>query len=147
MKESEQFQSRYLKTLEELNRNGNPKPGETLAALIRDYLEDFADWNASDYQSAGTTENYRNAFMAARQFILPMNPPRVELDHAVRLIFAEHGHNIKKIRFFDRGKGQAQDREPLAVPENAVSPAGEGAAKKRRRRRHHPRSNPAPKPE
>jgi poly(A) polymerase len=152
MKESEKFRSRYLKGLEELNAGGNPKPGETLAALIRDYLVDFVDWDAE-----GIAENYKNAFMAARQFVLPMNPPRMELDHAVRLIFAEHGKNVKKLRFFDRGKGQIQDREPLAVPDfpgtgilpprpPLASPAGEGAAKKRRRR-HRSRSNPAPKTE
>jgi poly(A) polymerase len=148
MKESEKFRSRYVKGLEELNAGGNPKPGETLAALIRDYLVDFVDWDAE-----GITENYRNAFIAARQFVLPMNPPRMELDLAVRLIFAEHGKNVKKLRFFDRGKGQAQDRESLAVPDfpgnlpphpSLTPPAGEGAAKKRRRRRHRPRSNPAP---
>jgi poly(A) polymerase len=149
MKENEKFRARYLKGLGELNRNGNPKPGETLAALIRDYLVDFIDWDAE-----GLTENYKTAFMAARQFILPMNPPRMELDHAVRLIFAEHGQNVKKVRFFDRGKPQVQDREPLAVPDfpgsgilpphpSVASPAGEGGAKKRRRRRHKPHSNPA----
>ncbi|WP_010253642.1 polynucleotide adenylyltransferase PcnB [Treponema primitia] len=149
MKESEKFRSRYLKGLGELSRNGNPKPGETLAALIRDYLVDFIDWDAE-----GLTENYKIAFMAARQFVLPMNPPRMELDHAVRLIFAEHGQNVKKVRFFDRGKPQVQDREPLAAPDfpgpgilpphpSVTSPAGEGGAKKRRRRRHKPHSNPA----
>jgi poly(A) polymerase len=152
MKENEKFRSRYVKGLEALHAGGNPKPGETLAALIRDYLVDFVDWDAE-----GITENYRNAFMAARQFVLPMNPPRMELDHAVRLIFAEHGKNVKKIRFFDRGKGPVQDRESLAVPDfpgngmlpplpSLASPAGEGAAKKRRRR-HRPHSNPAPKTE
>jgi poly(A) polymerase len=148
IKESEKFRSRYLKGMEELNTRGNPKPGETLAALIRDYLVDFVDWDAE-----GITENYKNAFMAARQFVLPMNPPRMELDHAVRLIFAEHGKNVKKLRFFDRGKAQIQDREPRAVPDfpgndilpphpSLASSAGEGVAKKRRRRRPH--SNPAP---
>jgi poly(A) polymerase len=155
LKENEKFRSRYLKGLSELNAEGNTKPGETLAALIRDYLVDFVDWDAE-----GITENYKNAFIAARQFVLPMNPPRVELDHAVRLIFAEHGQNVKKIRFFDRGKGPLhQDREGLAAPDfpgggllpppiGAASSAGEGAAKKRRRRRHKPRSKPTPpKPE
>jgi poly(A) polymerase len=151
MKESEKFRSRYIKGLEELNAGGNPKPGETLAALIRDYLVDFVDWDAE-----GITENYRNAFIAARQFVLPMNPPRMELDIAVRLIFAEHGKNVKKLRFFDRGKAPVQDREALAVPDfpgnlpphpSLASPAGEGAAKKRRRRRRRPRGNPAPKTE
>jgi poly(A) polymerase len=159
MKESEKFRARYLKGLGELKGDGNHKPGETIAALIRDYLVDFVDWDASDgVPSAGITESYKNAFIAARQFVLPMNPPRLELDHAVRLIFAEHGQNVKKIRFFDRGKGAFPDREALAAVDfpggggiispqaGAPSLTGEGAAKKRRRR-HRPRGNPTPKTE
>jgi poly(A) polymerase len=140
MKESEKFRSRYLTGLAELGREN--KPGETLAALIREYLVDFVDWD-----SEGITENYRAAFAAARQFVLPMNPPRVELDHAVRLIFSEHGHNVKKIRFLDRGKPRLPEGEALAAPDApiAASPA-EGPAKKRRRRRK-PRGNPAPQTE
>jgi poly(A) polymerase len=140
MKESADFRDRYLKSLGELNREDGaaPKPGETLAALVRDYLEDFVDWGAE-----GITENYRNAFMGARQFVLPMNPPRVELDHAVRLVFAEHGQNVKRIRFFERGKPRLQESEALVAefPEGAPAAAGEGAAKRRRRRRHKPHSN------
>ncbi|GHV25780.1 polynucleotide adenylyltransferase [Spirochaetia bacterium] len=163
LKENEKFRVRYLKGLSELKdlqERGNTKSGQTLAAMIRDYLVDFVDWDASDgVPSAGISENYRAAFMAARQFVLPMNPPRIELDHAVRLIFAEHGQNVKKIRFFDRGKGGLQEREGLAAPDfpsagilplpgaSTASTVAEGAAKKRRRRRHRPRSNSAPKPE
>jgi poly(A) polymerase len=142
IKESGDFRARYLKGLGDLNRDSDDtaKPGETLAALIRDYLEDFVDWNAG-----GITENYRNAFMGARQFVLPMNPPRVELDHAVRLIFTEHGQNVKKIRFFEHGKPRMQESETLAAefPDSPAAPSGEGAAQKRRRRRHKPRSNTA----
>jgi poly(A) polymerase len=143
MKENENFRARYLKSLGELNREGDgpAKPGETLAALIRDYLEDFVDWNVE-----GITENYRNAFMGARQFVLPMNPPRMELDHAVRLIFSEHGQNVKKIRLFERGKPRIQESEVLTAdfPAPPAAGAGEGAVKRRRRRRHKPRSNTAP---
>jgi poly(A) polymerase len=137
MKENEDFRSRYLKGLEDLNRDDNnaAKPGETLAALIRDYLEDFVDWNAE-----GLTENYRSAFMGARRFVLPMNPPRVELDHAVRLVFGEHGQSVKRIRLFERGKPHIAESDIRAADSPDAS-AGEGAARRRRRRRHKPRSN------
>jgi poly(A) polymerase len=111
-------------------------PGAALAALIRDYLEDFVDWDA------GVTENYKNAFLAGRRFVLPMNPPRMELDRAVRLIFGEHGISIKKSHFFERGKprlmeAEDQDLGPLDLPE--------GEPKKKRRRRR-PRKSPPPAP-
>jgi poly(A) polymerase len=144
------FRSRYFKSLGELerisslnhavelpHREGEAKPGEALAALIRDYLEDFVDWDA------GVTENHKAAFAGARQFVLPMNPPRMELDAAVRLIFAEHDITVKKLRFMERGKGRFHERETAAEPELPESPERPAPAKRRRRRHRHPPAAPA----
>jgi poly(A) polymerase len=140
LKENGDFRSRYLKGLADLNQDGQTAPpGAALAALIRDYLEDFVDWDA------GIAENYKNAFLAARRFVLPMNPPRMELDKAVRLIFGEHGISIKKSHFFDRGKSrlaEAEDPPPAHGPRDA----SEGEPKKKRRRRRGPRKSPPPAP-
>jgi poly(A) polymerase len=137
IKENDNFRVRYQRSLEALSGDA-PKPGESLAALIRDYLEDFVDWNAE-----GITENYRSAFMGARKFVLPMNPPRMELDQAVRLVFAEHGQNVKKIRFLERGKPRVQESEVLTAdfPDPPAAGAGDGPPKRRRRRRHKSRGN------
>jgi poly(A) polymerase len=110
-------------------------PGEALSALIQDYLEDITDWEA------GIAENYKNTFASARAFVLPMNPPRFELDHAVRLFFAAHGITIKKSRLADallpvRKSGHSMENaeaRKLAMP----GESGDGAPAKRRRRRHH----------
>jgi len=124
------FKTRYLKTLAALNKEDSAKlHGETLSALIRDYLEETADWDGkrgdlipeAETSEAVTSETetsvaetatgektpaerHKNAFMLARKFILPMNPPRAELDAAVRLLFAEHGVIIKRMRFSERGQ-------------------------------------------
>ncbi|MDR3276610.1 MAG: polynucleotide adenylyltransferase PcnB, partial [Treponema sp.] len=115
MRERPSFKARYLKTLAGLDiRNAGltgSSPGEALAALVRDYLEETVEWDA------GTVENYQAAFALARSFVLPINPPRVELDRAVRLVFAEHGHPIKRSHAAERGR------------------APEGETRKRRRRR------------
>ncbi|MDR2185912.1 MAG: polynucleotide adenylyltransferase PcnB [Treponema sp.] len=126
MKENPSFRAGYLRGLGEIPSGGSG--GETLAALIRDYLEDFIDWDA------GTAENYKNAFLAGRRFVLPMNPPRLELDRAVRLIFNEHGINIKKFRFFERGRMGAVIG---AAAENPVRENTEETKKPVRRRRRH----------
>ena len=78
------FRARYLRSFAGLREKAGEAeiPGWNMTALIRDYLEDYLDWDA------GIHENYRNAFIAARKFVLPMNPPRAELDRAVRLLFA-----------------------------------------------------------
>ena len=100
------FKARYLKTLE--TSAVKNMPGEALTALIRDYLDDTADWDgkwsgeAGDYPGRRTlSERYKGAFVLARKFVLPMNPPRIELDNALKILFAEHGITIKKSRFHE----------------------------------------------
>jgi poly(A) polymerase len=116
------FRGRYLKGFADL-REKTEIPGSNVAALVRDYLEDYLDWDV------GVHENYKNAFVAARKFVLPMNPPRAELDRAVRLIFSEHGITVKKARFFERGVS-FRDVEP--EEKGDAEPA---VPKKKRRRR------------
>ncbi|MDR2924051.1 MAG: polynucleotide adenylyltransferase PcnB [Treponema sp.] len=91
MKEAGSFRSRYLRALAALNKPGFKNlPGEAMGALINDYLEDITDWDR------GIIENYKASYSAARNFVLPMNPPRYEIDYAVRRFFAAHGKTIKK---------------------------------------------------
>jgi poly(A) polymerase len=138
MKEKSDFRSRYLGGLEALNKPGfKNRPGETLAALIQDYLEDETDWEG------GIAENYKNTFSLARAFVLPMNPPRVELDNAVRLVFAEHGITIKKSRFLDR----KPPREKRAAPPEGRRDEDDAAPEPRknyRRRRRRKKAGPGP---
>ncbi|MDR1972436.1 MAG: polynucleotide adenylyltransferase PcnB [Treponema sp.] len=162
LKENPNFRGTYLGDLEAAAGKVDTA-GWAMSSLIRGYLEVNTDWEAPDPQ-----ENYRTAFIAARRFVLPMNPPRVELDHAVRLIFAEHGFSVKRARFpirlpageetpgpprpaADRSR-QAADRPrrapgpPSAGPEpdrpGQADPSA-APAKKRRRRRRRP-GGPAP---
>jgi poly(A) polymerase len=135
MGENPLFRARYLKGLAEIRGEGDTEtPGGAVAALIRDYLEDAVDW------TGGITENYKTAFLAARRFVFPINPPRVELDKGVRLIFAEHGIHIKKSRLFERGGRGFQHDDFDGSGPGAGEPASgggvnpEGPKRKRRRR-------------
>jgi poly(A) polymerase len=135
------FRARYLKTFEALSKEGEGRSGAILSALVRDYLEDAADWNGE----RPAAERCRNAFILARKFVLPMNPPRSELDDAIRLLFAEHGTVIKKTRFNERGRrsekkhetaktGDKHDGSSRAAKSPAESPFPETAPGRRRRR-------------
>jgi len=136
MKEDPSFRGRYLNSMSALNQAGFKNlPGEALGALINDYLEDIADWEQA------ITENYRACYSAARRFIRPMNPPRFELDYAVRRFFAAHGITIKKSHLADRVN---HSRPPLPETGNTAASAAAGGAHggvhgdaphKRRRRR------------
>ncbi|MDR2495429.1 MAG: polynucleotide adenylyltransferase PcnB [Spirochaetaceae bacterium] len=116
MKETKNFRERYLNSLRGLNDRvlrGEGASGEVLSGLIRDYLADSTCWD-------GDPENYKETFLAARRFVLPMNPPRIELDKAVRLIFKEHGIMIKKSRLIERERGK-----PLFSVKKAAASQGE----------------------
>ncbi|MDR0487691.1 MAG: polynucleotide adenylyltransferase PcnB, partial [Treponema sp.] len=79
MREKTGFRQRYLRSMAALNQNGiESRPHEVIGALFNDHLEDVADWEGE------TAEIYKVIFKAARSFILPMNPPRFEMDRAVR---------------------------------------------------------------
>ena len=119
MKEDLPFRGRYLNSMSALNQAGFKNlPGEALGALINDYLEDVADWEQA------ITENYRACYSAARRFIRPMNPPRFELDYAVRRFFAAHGITIKKSHLVDRVN---HSKPPLPETENNVANAATSA--------------------
>jgi len=107
------FKARYFKAMEALGTEDFKNlPGQAVSALIRDYLEDVVDWDGSREGKLPSAELYKNAFSAARKFVLPMNPPKVELDLALKLLFAEHGLSVKKPRFHG---GKSRRRPPRTV--------------------------------
>jgi poly(A) polymerase len=131
------FKLRYLETMKSLNQGDfKNRPGETLAALVRDYLEDETDWNGDESVEppALPSDRYKEAFIAARKFVLPMNPPRMEMDHALRLLFAEHGVVIKRVRFPERRPGRAAASGRREAAEETLPPEKEKPPRKRRRR-------------
>jgi poly(A) polymerase len=125
MRKNKDYRQRYLKTLSALNGKENYR-GYTLGSLFYDYLETIGEWKP------GVIENYREIFQTARSFVLPMNPPRYEMEHALRSFLSARGITIKRIYPHDRPK-------PAAEGETTPSPA-----KKKRRRRRKPRQKPKP---
>jgi len=101
MRKSPSFRKNYLKSMAALNGNA-ARYGQILGALFYDYLETISDW------TPGVIENYKEIFQSARSFVLPMNPPRFEMEHAVRKFLASHGITIKRPHF-DRAKAPYKD--------------------------------------
>ena len=122
------FKTRYLKTMGAVKSEA--ARGEAMSTLIRDYLDDHVEWSGQKPLS----DRYKNAFILARKFVLPMNPSRIELDAAVKLLFAEHGFIVKKSPVFMRHSGQA-------AAEAAKSETGEEIKRKRRRKRKTPETS------
>jgi len=98
MKKSAAFKKSYLERMAALNGNA-ARYGQILGSLFYDYLETISDWKP------GVVENYKEIFQSARSFVLPMNPPRFEMEHAVRKFLASHGMTIKR-QHFERSKAK-----------------------------------------
>ena len=143
------FRAKYLETMGSVDREAPViRRGEIMSVLIRDYLEDTADWDGKQGmvsgQSSGAVqihspaERYKNTFILARKFVLPMNPPRVELEAALRLLFAEHGVTVKRLRHNEHpvhAASPANAARPAAAEPKPAEKENEGAPNKRRRRR------------
>lgn len=131
MQSDGQFKHRYFQSLSELDQfiksGKQPQSGEVISYFIRDYLNTIVDWNQEPIQA------YRAALTACRAYVLPMNPPRIELENAVRLLFREHGIGIKKARTFEKGRNKEALPEPAA--DEGHIPGEQGPQKKRRRRK------------
>jgi poly(A) polymerase len=133
MKENPQFHKKYLKSMSALNQPGfRNLPGEALGALVTDFLETIADWEQT------VTDHYKTNYSAARKFVLPMNPPRFELDHAVRRFFAAHGVVVKKSHVIDWSNRSSRETAESVVKGAVIS--SETVPQKRRRRRRKPRA-------
>jgi poly(A) polymerase len=114
MRKNSDFRAQYLRRLAALNHDEKTSDEQSIAALIAAYLE-------SNIGQVWDIEHYKEAFLVARNFVLPMNPPRLLLDRAVRLVFLEHGVSLKRVHFSDdrprrhhrRGGRKAAEEEAL----------------------------------
>ncbi|MCL2180616.1 MAG: polynucleotide adenylyltransferase PcnB [Treponema sp.] len=90
MRKNADFKKKYLQGMADLKKLDNRR-GHALGCLFNDYLETTAEWKP------GAIENYREVYKDARSFVMPMNPPRFELESAVKKFLSVRGITIKKI--------------------------------------------------
>jgi len=115
MRKDSSFRQKYLRRMADLKSSENER-GQALCFLFYDYLEASAEWKPEPI------ENFKEIYKTARSFLLPINPPRYEMEYAVKKFLSEHGITVKRPHF----------------EKTKQLPAGETgtAAQKRRRRRH-----------
>jgi poly(A) polymerase len=124
MRKNPSFRQNYLKSMTALGGSG-----QVLGALFYDYLETVYNWegeSASGKNLPVSIENFREVFKVVRSFVLPMNPPRFDLERALRKFFSSRSIVIKRPHI-EKPKTAAE------AAENKPS-----AARKRRRRKHKP---------
>ena len=97
--ENKKFTSRYMESLRKLDELVAAKPesklGERLFYILRDFVEQLTDWE-KEKNLVPPAELYKRTWAICRNFVLPMNPQRTELDYAVRKVLVDLGIQIKK---------------------------------------------------
>ncbi len=130
-----------LQKLDELVRSGEELPlGRKLVYLITDLVDMVTDWKGPP------AEVYNTVYRECRRFIMPMNPPRIALEFAVRYCLKEGGLAVRRLPKTRDGRREnpAGERE-IREGAEAVSAASSGRRRRRRRGGGGGGGNPAAK--
>lgn len=116
-----EFEKNYFENLKRLDVlstvEKESRLGKKLVFLVKDFILSLTDWKKEIAENSAVGELYEKTWNETRRFVLPMNPPRVELEYAIRSVLREIGVNIR-------------------IPKPPRPESGEpNAAPKRRRRR------------
>lgn len=97
---SRDFASDYEKSLGELDAlvssGEESRLGRKLVYLVRDFVRLIAETDGNP------SEIYNSVYAECRRFIMPMNPPRVELEFAVKCSLKELGVHVRPSRQRER---------------------------------------------
>ena len=98
-KENKTYAKQYVESLEQLDalvkENPESKLGERLYYILKDFVAQLTDWE-KEKKSSSAAELYKRTWAICRNFVLPMNPQRTELDFAVRKVLVDLGIQLKK---------------------------------------------------
>lgn len=85
-----------LKELDELVQNEKDiRLGKKLVYLIKDFILSLTDWQKEILTESSVGELYSKTWTECRNFVLPMNPQRTELEYAIRTSLREIGVSIR----------------------------------------------------
>ena len=92
------FEEAYMKSLtqlDELVKNDKDcRQGKKLYYLIYDFTKGLTDWEKEVHNKTSSSELYARTWRECRNFVLPMNPQRKELEYAVRQVLKSFGVNV-----------------------------------------------------
>lgn len=113
MLEDRKYSKAYFASLKELDQFVQHEPGsrlgEKLCFVLRDFVMGLTEWKKEKENGTSAAELYKTTWSRCRNFILPMNPQRTELDFAVRKILSGYGISVKK-------KERSRKRVKIVLP-------------------------------
>ncbi len=93
--DSRDFENKYMESIKKLGELNSTEPdarlGKKLLFLIKDFVGTLTDWEKETSGKYSYTELYGKTWTECRNFVLPMNPVRKELEYAVKAALNEYG--------------------------------------------------------
>ncbi|MCR5612951.1 polynucleotide adenylyltransferase PcnB [Treponema sp.] len=114
------FEKNYLMHLKELDKlvseNKEARLGKKLVFLIKDFILTLTDWKREISNLSSVGELYVKTWTECRNFVLPMNPQRTELEFAIRTALREIGVSIKIPK---KCQSQSEHSQPVSQQEHS----------------------------
>lgn len=130
-----EFEKNYLLHMKELDeavtKDKEMRLGKKLVFLIKDFILTLTDWKKEIKSESSVGELYTKTWTECRNFVLPMNPQRTELEYAIRTALREIGVSI---RIPKKGKGAGAE----VPPEKTESDKPKKKKKKSKKKSHKP---------
>ncbi|MBO4758471.1 MAG: polynucleotide adenylyltransferase PcnB [Spirochaetaceae bacterium] len=115
MYENSKFERAYMSSLKELDAlviaDNTARLGKKLSYLIYDFIASLTDWKKELEENPAPTELFLRTWTQCRNFVLPMNPPRVELEFAIRTCLKKLGVNTKIPKSAFSAKEQKKEKK------------------------------------
>lgn len=130
-----EFEKNYLVHMKELDeavtKDKEMRLGKKLVFLIKDFILTLTDWKKEIKSESSVGELYTKTWTECRNFVLPMNPQRTELEYAIRTALREIGVSI---RIPKKGKSAGSE----VPPEKTESDKTKKKKKKSKKKSHKP---------
>ena len=99
MYEKKEFEESYMKHLMDLDKLNSTQPdarlGKKLTFMISDFISSLTDWKKEIDAKTASGELYTKTWNQVRNFVLPMNPQRTELEYAIKESLTHLGVSVK----------------------------------------------------
>lgn len=96
--EDKNFEKKYLKSIKQLGEmnkeSSDVRLGKKLQFIIQDFVGTLTDWNMEIQTKTSANELFAKTWKQCRNFVLPMNPVRKELEFAVKASLKDLGVNV-----------------------------------------------------
>jgi poly(A) polymerase len=120
--DNHRFENNYMENLKNLDALALAEPdvrlGRKLVFIISDFTSTLTDWKKEIENKTAVGELYIKTWSECRNFVLPMNPQRTELEFAVRTVLNELGVNVHSQKY--RRQFSFDSSVSVAVPRTGM---------------------------